>query len=477
MYKRNAQGWSKHFDFMLIDILSLQAAFILAVLIRHNRWAYSDIIYRNLGLILGLTDIVVIMLLNTMHDVLKRTALVEIIQTLKHCLIVFAVALTYMFALQLGDKYSRIILFVTLLLHTVIGFITRQIWKYVLKKHGKLTGSGETILVVLSDKSAEKMMNRLLQNRIEKYNIAGVVTDGGTRSEVCGIPVVASLEDASSYISREWIDAVYIDCPSTDPRIEKLMDDCQTMAIPVHYHVPGMNNRGSKQFVEKVGGTTVVTLSINYATPFQLFMKRCLDILGGLIGSVFAVLIILVIGPIIKIKSPGPIIFAQTRIGQNGKKFRMYKLRSMYMDAEERKKELWKESRGAMFKLDFDPRIIGNKILPDGTKKTGIGEFIRKTSLDEFPQFFNVLLGQMSLVGTRPPTIDEWEKYELHHRARLACKPGITGMWQVSGRSEITDFEEVVQLDTYYITHWSLSLDIKILLKTIGTVFTGRGAM
>jgi lipopolysaccharide/colanic/teichoic acid biosynthesis glycosyltransferase len=159
----------------------------------------------------------------------------------------------------------------------------------------------------------------------------------------------------------------------------------------------------------------------------------------------------------------------------------MYKIRSMYMDADERKKELMEQNRvkdGMMFKLDFDPRIIGNEILPDGTQKTGIGELIRKLSLDEFPQFlFNVLPGDMSLVGTRPPTVDEWEKYEFHHRARLAVKPGITGMWQVSGRSDITNFEDVTRLDTEYIENWSLGLDVKILLKTVGVVLGHRGAM
>ena len=158
----------------------------------------------------------------------------------------------------------------------------------------------------------------------------------------------------------------------------------------------------------------------------------------------------------------------------------MYKIRSMYMDAEDRKEDLMEQNRvkdGMMFKLDFDPRIIGNEILPDGTKKTGIGEFIRKTSLDEFPQFFCVLKGDMSTVGTRPPTVDEWQKYEYHHRARLATKPGITGMWQVSGRSEITDFEEVVRLDTEYITNWSPGLDLRILFKTIAVLFSGKGAM
>ncbi len=150
------------------------------------------------------------------------------------------------------------------------------------------------------------------------------------------------------------------------------------------------------------------------------------------------------------------------------------------MDAEARKAELMKENRlgdGKMFKLDFDPRVIGNRILPDGTKKTGIGDFIRRTSLDEFPQFFNVLKGDMSLVGTRPPLISETNLYEPHHKARLAIKPGITGMWQVSGRSDITDFEEVVNLDKEYINNWNIGLDIKILIRTVFLVAKGEGAM
>ena len=150
------------------------------------------------------------------------------------------------------------------------------------------------------------------------------------------------------------------------------------------------------------------------------------------------------------------------------------------MDAEARKAELMKENRlgdGKMFKLDFDPRVIGNRILPDGTKKTGIGDFIRRTSLDEFPQFFNVLKGDMSLVGTRPPLISETNLYEPHHKARLAIKPGITGMWQVSGRSDITDFEEVVNLDKEYINNWNIGLDIKILIRTVFLVAKGEGAI
>jgi lipopolysaccharide/colanic/teichoic acid biosynthesis glycosyltransferase len=150
------------------------------------------------------------------------------------------------------------------------------------------------------------------------------------------------------------------------------------------------------------------------------------------------------------------------------------------MDAEERKAELMKENKmssNLMFKMDFDPRIIGNKVLPDGTKKTGIGQFIRSTSLDEFPQFWNVLTGSMSVVGFRPALLSEYSEYEFHHRARIAMKPGITGMWQVSGRSDITDFEEVVRLDTEYIRNWSMGLDFRILFKTVGAVLKKDGSM
>ena len=179
-------------------------------------------------------------------------------------------------------------------------------------------------------------------------------------------------------------------------------------------------------------------------------------------------IIFIFVAPIIYIKSPGPIFFKQVRIGKNGKKFNIYKFRSMYMDAEERKKELMAQNDikdGMMFKMDNDPSII-----------KGIGNFIRDYSLDEFPQFWNVLIGDMSLVGTRPPTVDEWEKYEMHHRSRLAFKPGLTGMWQVSGRSNITDFEEVVRLDTEYIKKWSPGLDIMILFKTVAVVLGKVGS-
>ncbi len=481
MYKRNAQGWSKHLDFFIIDEIVLHIAFVCAMYVRLGELPYEEAMYRSLAIVLALSDALVQMFFNTMHNVVKRGPGRELLETVKHCLMVFFAATAYLFAGQTGDTYSRLVLLYTLVLHFMLGYITRILWKHVLANIGAAVGRKTTMLVVLQPETAETTLKRLLERKVEGYRIVGAIINGGTElKEIEGVPVVTTLDNAADYICREWVDSVYIDCPSTAPEIAQLMEDCRQMAVPLHYHVPGMGVFGEKQFVERIGGTTVLTTTINYATPAQNLAKRCLDLLGGLVGSIFALLIMLIIGPIIKIKSPGPILFKQERIGQNGKRFKIYKLRSMYMDAEERKKELMAQNRvsdGMMFKMDFDPRIIGNRILPDGTRKTGIGEFIRKTSLDEFPQFFNVLAGQMSLVGTRPPTPDEWEKYQYHHRARLACKPGITGMWQVSGRSEITDFEEVVKLDTEYITNWSFGLDIKLLFKTIAVVFMHKGAM
>ena len=251
--------------------------------------------------------------------------------------------------------------------------------------------------------------------------------------------------------------------------------------VTIHLNLAKMNDGSiNNQFIEKVGNYTVITRSMNYASTRELLMKRCLDILGGLVGCFFTGIIFLFVAPAIYIASPGPIFFSQERIGKNGKKFKMYKFRSMYLDAEERKAELMEENKlgdGKMFKMDFDPRVIGNRELPDGTRKTGVGDFLRRTSLDEFPQFWNVLKGDMSLVGTRPPLESETSLYELHHHARLAIKPGITGVWQVNGRSDITDFEEVVRLDKEYIENWDISMDFKVLFKTVKVLLKKDGAV
>ena len=192
---------------------------------------------------------------------------------------------------------------------------------------------------------------------------------------------MTDFEEAAKYICREWIDSVFISSKGVTPEIRVFMGRCAEMAVTIHYHVPSIGQDGNKQFVEKIGESTVLTSSYNYVRPPQMIMKRIMDIVGGLIGSMFALIIMAIVGPMIKKASPGPILYRSERIGQNGKRFKMIKIRSMYLDADARKASLMEKNRvkdGMMFKLDFDPRIIGNEELSDGTRKTGIGEFIRR---------------------------------------------------------------------------------------------------
>lgn len=240
----------------------------------------------------------------------------------------------------------------------------------------------------------------------------------------------------------------------------------EEMGVTTHYNLELPDVGKAVTEVGDFLDYTVISYSMFRSSYKRLFIKRIIDILGGLVGLIFTGIITVFLGPAIKLDSPGPIFFSQVRIGKNGRRFKIYKFRSMYIDAEERKKELeaQNEMNGLMFKMENDPRV------------TKVGKFIRKTSLDEFPQFLNVLKGDMSLVGTRPPTENEFKQYNEHYRRRLSMTPGLTGLWQISGRSDIEDFDEVVKLDLRYIDNWSLTEDFKILLKTVGVVLFGKGA-
>lgn len=462
MYKKGSKGWLKHFDFILLDMICLQIAFLLAYVIRHDSGSpYIVPLYRNMAIFMELLDIIVMFFYETLSNVLKRGYFREFAVTVKHVLLVELFSVLYLFTMQEGQAYSRTALYLTGVIYAILTYIVRIIWKKILRS--RMSEGNRSLLVVTTKDMAEQVVHNIRENNYERFALSGlvIIDDDLCGTKIAGVLVVANEENAAAYVCREWIDEVFV-IPATDvPYPYALMEQFAEAGVTVHLNLAKVSEAmgGKKQLVEKVGPYTVLTTSINYASTKQLFMKRAIDIAGGLLGCLLTLLITLFVGSAIYLKSPGPIFFSQERVGKNGKKFKMYKFRSMYMDAEERKAELMKQNRvsdGMMFKLDFDPRVIGNEILPDGTKKTGIGNFIRVTSLDEFPQFFNVLKGDMSIVGTRPPTLDEWNKYELHHRARLAIKPGITGMWQVSGRSEITDFEEVVKLDTEYISEWNV---------------------
>ncbi len=483
MYKRKANGWLKHWDFILIDLIVIQVAYVLSLCFAGYISLYETSLYRNIAIILEAINIIVILVFSTFRDVLKKGHYLTFISCLQQGILIGVITILYLFVIQKGREFSRLTILYTSVIYVLLSYICRELWKkHLLKYFSKDNSSKQSLLIITDKDNALNVIEKVDKQLFDNYLLVGIALfDEYKQEEVDGIPIVCKADEAPEYSCKEWVDEVLIILPKTREYPKELIDELEETGVAVHVNIPYISSEnGKRQFVEDVGGYTVLTTAFNYASPKQLLVKRIMDICAGIVGCLLTAIIFIFVAPIIYINSPGPIFYSQKRIGRNGKPFKMYKFRSMYLDADERKAELMKENKikdGRMFKMDFDPRIIGNKILPDGTKKTGIGEFIRKTSLDEFPQFYNVLKGDMSLVGTRPPLESEVNLYELHHHARLAVKPGITGMWQVSGRSNITDFEEVVKLDKEYINNWSIGLDIKILFKTILVVFKREGSM
>lgn len=483
MYRRKPQGWLKHMDFILLDLASLVLSFFLACFSRYGLDTMVQMPdYVNIFSLYSLVVVLFHIVNNTFSDVLRRGYYKELEQTVKHVLLVELIIVFYLFSTKTGALYSRITLYLLAFYYAAISYGTRLVWKRIIRKKGYLFASAALYVVSTKDQAAETI-EKLRQSTRGEYKIQGacVLDENCIGESVEGVPVTSDLETLPKFLCDKWVDELYISAGAVPLMPEETIDLLTEMGIVVHVEMDKMGSQSWQiRQIQKIGGHVVQTLSITTISIRQAVAKRCLDIVGGLVGCLVTLLLTVILGPLIYIQSPGPIFFSQTRVGKNGKKFQIYKFRSMYPDAEARKQELMGENRisdGLMFKLDADPRIIGCKILPDGTVKKGIGNFIRDYSLDEFPQFFNVLKGDLSLVGTRPPTVDEWEKYKLHHRARLAIKPGITGMWQVSGRSKITDFEEVVELDKRYIREWSVGLDLRILLKTVLVVLRKDGSM
>ena len=298
---------------------------------------------------------------------------------------------------------------------------------------------------------------------------------------ISGVPVVSDGDSFLDWVRCNALDEVFFCLDDIiSPAVIDQIEELESMGIQVHTNLPALEKldetfRYNKKKplmpelhreINYVGSTPVLTVEPAQPHPVLLAAKRAMDLCGAVVGCLITAVLFVTVGIAIKLESPGPVIFAQPRVGKNGRIFKMYKFRSMRQDAEEKKAELMdrNEVSGLMFKMDDDPRL------------TKVGRFIRSYSLDEFPQFFNVLKGDMSMVGTRPPTLDEYARYSSYHKRRLSMTPGITGLWQVSGRSNITDFEEVVQLDCQYIDNWSLGLDIRILFRTVVSVLRHEGA-
>lgn len=460
--------WYNHLDFMMLDIILMFGALLAANVLRNgmgNPFESSD--FRRLMAVTMILYLCIVFFMDPYMDIIKRGYLMELkCVWVTNTLILFTL-FTYLFAIQMTEYYSRVMIGYFYILNTGAMYMAHCMMKHIIRRRTVEDKNKSRMLLATKREFVQHCVNQLMQNPYSSNKVIGIILlDGaGEDSMLEGVPVIGGQEALIPYCKEHVVDEVLFFVH--DLKIGEMVQQLSEMGIVIHRNIIQHMDDRLQYNVNAINGILTLTTSINYATTWQITVKRLVDIVGGMVGCLLTGLIALLIAPIIKIQSPGPIFFSQVRVGKNGRLFKIYKFRSMYTDAEERKKELMEHNKveGLMFKMENDPRIFP------------FGHFIRKTSLDEFPQFWNILKGEMSLVGTRPPTVDEWERYELHHHRRLSVKPGLTGMWQVSGRSNITDFEQVVELDTKYISEWSLGLDLKILARTLIVVWKREGSV
>lgn len=464
------KGWLRHLDFIIVDLfaieLSLLFTFFAARLFSWHVAADAD----RLCLLIPFLHLSACLILEAYDGILQRGYLKEFLALIRLEFWIFFLQIFFFYFLNLFSEIPRRLLITYFAFCIPLSYVFRFFHKFFLSRLYRSVKHTRQIVVATTKREAESMIHAITGSSIRNYQFFGLaVLDESMIGETIGnITVSADRSTLTDYIRQHIVDEVFLSVPGRTKETLAVAGELLEMGIIVHISVEDTYQSLPNRRIGDVFGYRVLTATISPISFRQAVVKRIMDIAGGLVGCILTALIAIIIGPLIFLHSPGPIFFKQIRVGKQGRKFKLYKFRSMYMDAEERKKDLMEQNRipgGLMFKLDHDPRVI-----------RGIGSFIRKTSLDEFPQFFNVLKGDMSLVGTRPPTVDEYERYSPHHKRRLSIKPGITGLWQVSGRSSITDFEEVIRLDTQYIENWSFEQDIKLILRTIVRMFDHFGA-
>lgn len=457
-------------QFTILDLICMTIGFFSGIFLRHGELNIMRIytVYKEVYFLMVFTIIAVSFLFRPYEDFFRRGKWEEFVNVAKCITIQLVVAISYMFLTQSASDYSRlafVLAFGCIFVLTYLGRRTAKssLWKFFEK--GKYF---KKLLVVTTSKNAEKLLKEYKSEIEFENHISGLaIMDREMIGErIAGVPVTASAQTLYDDARLTVVDSVLINLEPGDPGFQDTVNLFHVMGVEVNISLADYQLGIPDQQIVKLGGLTVLSGNGAKVAAGDLMAKRALDLLGGFVGILFTAILTVFVAPAIMIESPGPIFFSQIRIGKNGRRFKIYKFRSMYVDAEERKKELMELNKmsGLMFKMDDDPRI------------TKVGKFIRKTSIDEFPQFWNVLKGDMSLVGTRPPTEDEFKQYKARYKKRLSMKPGITGLWQVSGRSEITDFEDVVKLDVQYIENWSFGRDLKILFQTIMVVLKHDGA-
>ncbi len=378
---------------------------------------------------------------------------------------VLMLAITFVFRPRV---YSRVMLVEVGLLTILLTGVARAIEGAMLARL-RARGIGVTrAIIVGAGEVGRRVMRNIYAQPELGYRVIGFVDDDPEKghTDIGPFKALGPLDNLAQAIEEHQADEVIITLPWMYHRkIMGIVRECQRRHVRARV-VPDLFQMSLSQVdVESLGGIPLVGVREISIGRGALLVKRTVDIIGALLGLVLGAPLFGLIALAIRLDSPGPIIFRQTRVGLGGRPFQMYKFRSMYEGAEEQQALLaiLNEARGPIFKIRDDPRL------------TRVGRFLRRTSLDELPQLINVLRGEMSLVGPRPPLPAEVEQYKEWHKKRLEAPPGMTGLWQVSGRSRLS-FDEMVLLDIYYIENWSLWMDFKILARTVPKVLFGEGA-
>jgi len=377
-------------------------------------------------------------------------------------LILIIFAFKYYFVSRLFIGIFLIINFTALCLHRAM---VRLLARYMRTKGLNY----RNLLIVGTGQRAINLVKKVQNNSHWGLRIEGLIDKNPSLigKEISGIKVIGALENIAQILKERVIDEVIFLVPRKWlDEIEEAIHVCEEVGVTVRLATDFLNPFIGKIDFGELDGIPLLTLSTTPQKTDLLFIKRLLDILISLIALFLISPILLATAIVIWIDSSGPILFKQKRVGLNGRTFTFYKFRSMVKDAEQIRSRFGhlNEMSGPVFKIREDPRL------------TKVGKFIRKYSIDELPQLFNVLKGDMSLVGIRPPIPEEVEKYEGWQRRRLSMKPGITCIWQVRGRNQV-DFDQWMKMDLHYIDSWSLMLDLKLLFKTIPAVLFKKGAM
>lgn len=459
----------QNYSLVVIDVICLLISYVIAFWIRYQGREHMTQIDYIFCLLLILFSVLYSLLLDWNHYIFKRGYFSEMVAIIKYTISIVIAFGFGIFLMRQGNNFSRLVFGVFSVLTVVLTYVSHLAFKKYLYAFYKKSDSADKVLVLTTLENLEGVLQDIKDASEWSYDITGIalLDENPMQDTWNGIPLIAHGTGYLDDVKQHAFDAALVYLPDyRADEMEQVIDAFETMGVVCYQSLGKMHAGRNIQSISSFGGHLVIAHEVNAIDYRRQFVKRGVDIVGALVGVMITCVVYPFIAVAIKLTSRGPVIFKQVRIGRNGRRFYMYKFRSMYLDAEERKKDLIEknEVQGLMFKMENDPRI------------TPVGRFLRKTSLDELPQFINVLKGDMSLVGTRPPTVDEFEQYSLHYRRRLSITPGLTGMWQVSGRSDIKDFDEVVKLDLKYIDSWSLSLDLKILLQTIGVVLFGRGS-